>query len=72
MFMWDACKDLTLVILMVAAAASLALGIKSEVRFTGKVICNSLYLVESVDSGLLSVQILFSKFCHCSLLFPFV
>ncbi|KAK7329119.1 hypothetical protein VNO77_23265 [Canavalia gladiata] len=30
MFMWDACKDLTLVILMVAAAASLALGIKSE------------------------------------------
>ncbi|KAJ1439835.1 P-type ATPase [Sesbania bispinosa] len=31
MFMWDACKDLTLVILMVAAAASLALGIKSEV-----------------------------------------
>ncbi|KHN24634.1 Calcium-transporting ATPase 8, plasma membrane-type [Glycine soja] len=54
MFMWDACKDLTLVILMVAAAASLALGIKSEVRFTGKVICNSLYLVESVDSGLLS------------------
>ena len=37
MFMWDACKDLTLVILMVAAAASLALGIKSEVRFAGKV-----------------------------------
>ncbi|KAF7837972.1 calcium-transporting ATPase 8, plasma membrane-type [Senna tora] len=30
LFMWDACKDLTLVILMVAAAASLALGIKSE------------------------------------------
>ncbi|KAK2395507.1 calcium-transporting ATPase 8, plasma membrane-type [Trifolium repens] len=30
MFLWDACKDLTLVILMVAAAASLALGIKSE------------------------------------------
>ncbi|XP_029127220.1 calcium-transporting ATPase 8, plasma membrane-type isoform X2 [Cajanus cajan] len=30
MFMWDACKDLTLVILMIAAAASLALGIKSE------------------------------------------
>ena len=30
MFMWDACKDLTLIILMVAAAASLALGIKSE------------------------------------------
>ena len=26
MFMWDACKDLTLIILMVAAAASLALG----------------------------------------------
>ncbi|TKY72778.1 Calcium-transporting ATPase 8 [Spatholobus suberectus] len=30
MFMWDACKDLTLIILMIAAAASLALGIKSE------------------------------------------
>ncbi|KAI9122748.1 hypothetical protein K1719_005637 [Acacia pycnantha] len=30
MFLWDACKDLTLIILMVAAAASLALGIKSE------------------------------------------
>ncbi|KAI9112510.1 hypothetical protein K1719_016433 [Acacia pycnantha] len=30
MFLWDACKDLTLVILMVAAVASLALGIKSE------------------------------------------
>nr|KYP68910.1 Calcium-transporting ATPase 8, plasma membrane-type [Cajanus cajan] len=30
MFMWDACKDLTLVILMIAAAASLALGKKSE------------------------------------------
>nr|KYP52553.1 Calcium-transporting ATPase 10, plasma membrane-type [Cajanus cajan] len=30
MFMWDACKDLTLVILMVAAMASLVLGIKSE------------------------------------------
>ncbi|KAK7388158.1 hypothetical protein VNO78_22965 [Psophocarpus tetragonolobus] len=30
MFMWDACKDLTLIILMVAAIASLALGIKSE------------------------------------------
>ncbi|XP_047170704.1 calcium-transporting ATPase 8, plasma membrane-type-like [Vigna umbellata] len=29
-FMWDACKDLTLIILMVAAMASLALGIKSE------------------------------------------
>ena len=37
MFMWDACKDLTLVILMVAAAASLALGIKSEVRLAGEV-----------------------------------
>jgi len=35
--MWDACKDLTLVILMVAAAASLALGIKSEVRLAGEV-----------------------------------
>ncbi|KAE9602447.1 putative calcium-transporting ATPase [Lupinus albus] len=30
MFLWDACKDLTLIILMVAAVASLALGIKSE------------------------------------------
>ncbi|XLS45229.1 hypothetical protein HN51_002094 [Arachis hypogaea] len=30
MFVWDACKDLTLIILMVAAAASLVLGIKSE------------------------------------------
>ncbi|CAL0320306.1 unnamed protein product [Lupinus luteus] len=30
MFLWDACKDLTLIILIVAAAASLALGIKSE------------------------------------------
>ncbi|MCH81582.1 calcium-transporting ATPase plasma membrane-type-like, partial [Trifolium medium] len=30
MFIWDACKDLTLTILMVAAVASLALGIKSE------------------------------------------
>ncbi|KAI5415107.1 hypothetical protein KIW84_040531 [Lathyrus oleraceus] len=31
-FIWDACKDLTLIVLMVAAVASLALGIKSEVR----------------------------------------
>ncbi|KAJ7979385.1 Calcium-transporting ATPase [Quillaja saponaria] len=30
MFVWDACKDLTLIILMVAAVASLALGIKTE------------------------------------------
>ncbi|XLR66774.1 hypothetical protein S83_017446, partial [Arachis hypogaea] len=30
MFVWDACKDLTLIILMVAAATSLVLGIKSE------------------------------------------
>ncbi|CAO2841589.1 unnamed protein product [Amaranthus hypochondriacus] len=29
-FLWEACQDLTLVILMVAAVASLALGIKSE------------------------------------------
>ncbi|GLU10550.1 hypothetical protein SLE2022_273430 [Rubroshorea leprosula] len=29
-FVWEACQDLTLVILMVAAAASLALGIKTE------------------------------------------
>lgn len=38
MFMWDACKDLTLVILMVAAAASLALGIKSEVRLDNTIL----------------------------------
>ncbi|KAF8392830.1 hypothetical protein HHK36_021069 [Tetracentron sinense] len=31
MFLWDACKDLTLIILEIAAAASLAFGIKSEV-----------------------------------------
>jgi hypothetical protein len=31
-FVWDACKDLTLIILMVAAAVSLALGITTEVR----------------------------------------
>lgn len=31
MFLWDACQDKTLVILMLAAAASLALGIKTEV-----------------------------------------
>ncbi|KAF7806697.1 calcium-transporting ATPase 8, plasma membrane-type-like [Senna tora] len=30
LFMWDACKDLTLIILMVAAVVLLALGIKSE------------------------------------------
>ncbi|KAJ0246080.1 Calcium-transporting ATPase 8 [Hirschfeldia incana] len=29
-FLWDACQDLTLIILMVAAVASLALGIKTE------------------------------------------
>jgi Ca2+-transporting ATPase len=29
-FLWDACRDTTLIILMVAAAASLALGIKTE------------------------------------------
>ncbi|XP_074284817.1 calcium-transporting ATPase 8, plasma membrane-type-like isoform X3 [Silene latifolia] len=29
-FVWEACQDLTLIILMVAAVASLALGIKSE------------------------------------------
>ncbi|KAL2503195.1 Calcium-transporting ATPase 8 [Forsythia ovata] len=29
-FLWEACKDTTLIILMVAAAASLALGIKTE------------------------------------------
>lgn len=37
MFMWDACKDMTLIVLMVAAMASLALGIKSEVRLPEKV-----------------------------------
>jgi hypothetical protein len=42
MFIWDACKDLTLIILMVAAVASLALGIKSEVRLSEKVMNNSL------------------------------
>ncbi|KAG6389373.1 hypothetical protein SASPL_150841 [Salvia splendens] len=30
MFVWEACRDTTLIILMVAAAASLALGIKTE------------------------------------------
>ncbi|CAH9078633.1 unnamed protein product [Cuscuta europaea] len=30
MFLWDACQDRTLIILMVVAAASLALGIKTE------------------------------------------
>ncbi|XP_072089871.1 calcium-transporting ATPase 8, plasma membrane-type-like [Arachis hypogaea] len=30
MFVWDACKDLTLIISIVAATASLVLGIKSE------------------------------------------
>ncbi|CDP13125.1 unnamed protein product [Coffea canephora] len=29
-FLWEACRDTTLIILMVAAAASLALGIKTE------------------------------------------
>lgn len=32
-FVWEACQDLTLMILMVAAVASLALGIKTEVSF---------------------------------------
>ncbi|RVW31852.1 Calcium-transporting ATPase 10, plasma membrane-type [Vitis vinifera] len=31
MFLWEAWQDLTLIILIVAAAASLALGIKTEV-----------------------------------------
>lgn len=35
-FLWDASHDLTLIILMVAAVASLALGIKTEV-------CNEIY-----------------------------
>jgi hypothetical protein len=34
---WDACKDLTLIILMVAAAVSLALGITTEVGMTSVV-----------------------------------
>lgn len=34
-FLWEACQDLTLIILMVAAVASLALGIKSEVSESG-------------------------------------
>jgi hypothetical protein len=33
MFLWEAWQDLTLIILMVAAVASLALGIKTEVSF---------------------------------------
>ncbi|KAG5129857.1 hypothetical protein JHK84_036254 [Glycine max] len=43
MFMWDACKDLTLIILMVAAVASLALGIKSEVIRDGRRVEISIY-----------------------------
>jgi hypothetical protein len=43
MFIWDACKDLTLIILTVAAVFSLALGIKSEVRLAAKVTINSLF-----------------------------
>jgi Ca2+-transporting ATPase len=35
---WDACKDLTLIILMVAAAVSLALGITTEVGITSVVL----------------------------------
>ena len=31
MFLWDAWQDLTLIILMIAAAVSLVLGIKTEV-----------------------------------------
>lgn len=31
MFLWEAWQDLTLIILMIAAVASLALGIKTEV-----------------------------------------
>ncbi|KAG4942503.1 hypothetical protein JHK85_047149 [Glycine max] len=45
MFMWDACKDLTLIILMVAAMASLALGIKSEVRLADKVMMQFFVLI---------------------------
>lgn len=33
LFLWEAWQDLTLVILMIAAAVSLALGIKTEVDF---------------------------------------
>lgn len=33
MFLWEAWQDLTLIILMIAAVASLALGIKTEVSF---------------------------------------
>jgi hypothetical protein len=36
MFLWDAWQDLTLIILMIAAVASLALGIKTEVSFGGE------------------------------------
>jgi Ca2+-transporting ATPase len=38
-FLWDACKDLTLIILMVAAAVSLALGITTEVGFHYSILC---------------------------------
>lgn len=40
MFLWEAWQDLTLIILMIAAVASLALGIKTEVSW-------------AVDSGLM-------------------
>jgi hypothetical protein len=42
-FVWDACKDLTLIILMVAAAVSLALGIATEVCIASLVLLLRLY-----------------------------
>ncbi|GJN01830.1 hypothetical protein PR202_ga19131 [Eleusine coracana subsp. coracana] len=42
-FVWDACKDMTLIILMVAAAVSLALGITTEVVRGGRRIMVSIY-----------------------------
>lgn len=57
--MLDACRDTTLIILMVAAAASLALGIKTEVSESELVtaftldhsIINSVFLTYAIISG---------------------
>lgn len=57
--MLDACRDTTLIILMVAAAASLALGIKTEVSESELVtiftlvhsIINSVFLTSAIYSG---------------------
>ncbi|KAL4582556.1 hypothetical protein LXL04_007108 [Taraxacum kok-saghyz] len=51
-FLLDACRDTTLIILMVAAAASLALGIKTEVPADGVLISgHSLSIDESSMTG---------------------